>query len=174
MPTTTEEGEKSCKTNSQNRSCTVSPRRPSRSPRPVPANAAEKFIFANPMNTDHVFHAISERFMAALADESGISIEYHPGGDLGDWVSLFEQSMQGVVPMTLTWASSDFDKRLDLIYLGYIVSNWEDAKKLYGPGAGMLDVYNDMLGDLGLHAVGIIPTDFGSVVIRKGVGESFR
>ena len=137
----------------------------------APANAEEKFILAHAMNTDHVFHALSERFMAELGDKSGVTIDYHPGGDLGDWVSLFEQSMQGVVPMTLTWASSDFDKRLDLIYLGYIVSNWEEAKQLYGPGAGMLDVYNDMLGDLGLHAVGIIPTDFGSVVIRKGVGK---
>ncbi len=137
----------------------------------MPATADEEFILAHAMNTDHVFHAISERFMSELGDESGVSINYHPGGDLGDWTSLFEQSMQGVVPMTLTWASSDFDPRLDLIYLGYIVSNWEEAKELYGPGAGMLDVYNDMLGDLGLHAVGIIPTDFGSVVIRKGVGE---
>ena len=135
------------------------------------ATAAEKFIFAHAMNTDHVFHAISERFIGEVGDEAGVSIAYHPGGDLGDWVSLFEQSMQGVVPMTLTWASSDFDKRLDLIYLGYIVSNWDEAMNLYGPGAGMLDVYNDMLGDLGLHAVGIIPTDFGSVVIRKGVGK---
>ena len=137
----------------------------------APSQAAEKFIFANPMNTDHVFHAISKRFLADLKGETDIKIAYHPGGDLGDWTSLFEQSMQGVVPMTLTWASSDFDKRLDLIYLGYIVSNWKDAKKLYGPGAGMLRVYNDMLKDLGLHAVGIIPTDFGSVVIRKGVGK---
>jgi TRAP-type C4-dicarboxylate transport system substrate-binding protein len=137
----------------------------------APASAAESFIFAHPMNTDHVFHAISERYMAALGDDSGVELEYHPGGDLGDWTSLFEQAMQGVVPMTLTWASSDFDQRLDLIYLGYIVSNWEEAKKLYGPGAGMLDVYNDMLHDLGIHAVGIIPTDFGSVVIRKGVGK---
>ena len=137
----------------------------------APANAGEKFILAHAMNTDHVFHALSERFMTELKGNDAIAIAYHPGGDLGDWVSLFEQSMQGVVPMTLTWASSDFDKRLDLIYLGYIVSNWEEAKTLYGPGAGMLDVYNDMLGDLGLHAVGIIPTDFGSVVIRKGVGK---
>ena len=136
-----------------------------------PAIAKETFIFAHPMNVDHVFHAISERYMAALADNEGVELEYHPGGDLGDWTSLFEQAMQGVVPMTLTWASSDFDKRLDLIYLGYIVSNWEEAKNLYGPGAGMLDVYNDMLHDLGIHAVGIIPTDFGSVVIRKGVGK---
>ena len=137
----------------------------------APAHADEEFIFANPMNTDHVFHAISERFMGNLGDDSGVSIAYHPGGDLGDWTSLFEQVIQGVVPMTLTWASSDFDKRLDLIYLGYIVSNWEEAKELYGPGAGMLDVYNDMLADLGIQAIGIIPTDFGSVVIRKGVGE---
>ena len=135
------------------------------------AEAAESFIFAHAMNVDHVFHAISERYMADLADQSGIEVEYHPGGDLGDWTSLFEQAMQGVVPMTLTWASSEFDSRLDLIYLGYIVSNWEDAEALYGPGAGMLGVYNDMLADLGLYALGIIPTDFGSVVIRKGVGE---
>jgi TRAP-type C4-dicarboxylate transport system substrate-binding protein len=136
-----------------------------------PASADEKFIFAHAMNTDHVFHALSERFMDELGEDSGITIDYHPGGDLGDWVSLFEQSMQGVVPMTLTWASSEFDTRLDLIYLGYIVSNWEEAENLYGPGAGMLDVYNAMLQDLGVYAVGIIPTDFGSVVIRKGVGE---
>ena len=136
-----------------------------------PASAEEEFILAHAMNTDHVFHALSERFMDELGEDSGITINYHPGGDLGDWVSLFEQSMQGVVPMTLTWASSDFDKRLDLIYLGYIVSNWEEAENLYGPGAGMLDVYNAMLQDLGVYAVGIIPTDFGSVVIRKGVGE---
>ena len=71
--------------------------------------------------------------------------------------------MQGVVPMTLTWASSDFDKRLDLIYLGYIVSNRDEAEQLYGPGAGMLDVYNDMLSDLDLLAIGIIPTDCRSV-----------
>ena len=137
----------------------------------APTNAEETFIFAHPMNTDHVFHAISERYLAALADQEDLTIEYHPGGDLGDWTSLFEQAIQGVVPMTLTWASSDFDKRLDLIYLGYIVSNWEEAKTGYGPGAGMLEVCNDMLGDLGIYAMGIIPTDFGSVVIRKGVGE---
>ena len=43
------------------------------------AHAEEEFIFANPMNTDHVFHAISERFMGNLGDDSGVSIAYHPG-----------------------------------------------------------------------------------------------
>lgn len=132
--------------------------------------ADEDFILAHAMNTDHVFHALSEKFLAELGSNSGLTVNYHPGGDLGDWTSLFEQSMQGVVPMTMTWGDSQFDPRLDLIYLGYIVSNWDEAKALYGPGGGMLDVYNDMLHDLGVQTIGIIPTDFGSVVIRKGVG----
>jgi len=134
------------------------------------AQADESLILAHAMNTDHVFHALSERFMGEL-DGKPINIDYHPGGDLGDWTSLFEQSMQGVVPMSLTWGASEFDGRLDLAYLGYVVSNWEQAQKLYGPGSDMLDIYNGILHELGLHAVGIIPTDFGSVVIRKGVGK---
>lgn len=133
--------------------------------------ASDRIILAHAMNTDHVFHAISERFLADLGEDAGLSIAYHPGGDLGDWTSLFEQTMLGVVPMTLTWASSEFDDRLDLAYLGYVVSSWEEARRLYGPGAGMLDVYNEVLADLGLLAIGIVPTDFSSVVIRKGIGR---
>lgn len=138
---------------------------------PIAAKADESFILAHAMNTDHVFHSISESFMDKLGEGSGFDINYHPAGGLGDWTSLFEQSMQGVVPMTLTWGASDFDQRLDLSWLGYVVSNWEDAKTVYGPGSDMLEIYNDILHDLDLHAIGLIPTDFGSVVIRKGVGK---
>ena len=133
--------------------------------------ASDQVIFAHAMNTDHVFHAISARFLAELNEDAEVAIQYHPGGDLGDWTSLFEQTMLGVVPMTLTWASSEFDERLDLAYLGYVVSTWEEAKRLYGPGAGMLGVYNNVFADLGLLAIGIIPTDFSSVVVRKGIGR---
>ncbi|TLP55345.1 C4-dicarboxylate ABC transporter substrate-binding protein [Parasedimentitalea maritima] len=136
----------------------------------TPAFAKERFILAHAMTSDHIFHAMSEKFQSELGEDSNFGVAYHPGGDLGDWTSLFEQSMQGVVPMTLTWGASEFDQRLDLSWLGYVVSNWEDARKVYGPGGGMLDIYNDILHDLDVHAIGIVPTDFGSVVIRKGVG----
>jgi len=133
--------------------------------------ASDQVILAHAMNTDHVFHAISERFLEELGEDGGVPIAYHPGGTLGDWTSLFEQAMLGVVPMTLTSAPSEFDERLDLAYLGYLVATWDDAQRLYGPGAGMLAVYNDILADLDLHAIGIIPTDFSSVVVRKGIGR---
>ena len=137
----------------------------------VSVQANERFIFAHAMPSDHVFHSISERFIEQLEESEELSVAYHPGGDLGDWTSLFEQSMQGVVPMSITWGASEFDQRLDLSWLGYVVSNWEDAREVYGPGGEMLQVYNEIFHDLDLHAIGIIPTDFGSLVIRKGVGE---
>lgn len=135
------------------------------------AQANERFILAHAMPSDHIFHSISERFIDEIQESEEFQVAYHQGGDLGDWTSLFEQSMQGVVPMTLTWGASEFDERLDLSWLGYVVSNWEDARDVYGPDGEMLEVYNNIFHDLDLHAIGIIPTDFGSLVIRKGVGE---
>lgn len=76
------------------------------------AQASERFIMAHAMPSDHIFHAISERFIEELQESEEFQIAYHPGGDLGDWTSLFEQSMQGVVPMSLTWGASEFDQRM--------------------------------------------------------------
>lgn len=136
------------------------------------AQADDSFILAQAMNTDHIFHAASEQFMHELqAQNSPYTVEYHPGGDLGDWTSLFEQTMQGAIPMTITYGASEFDPRLDLTWLGYVVDSWESARKVYGPGGPMVDVYNRILEDNDLVSLGIIPTGFGSITIRKGVGK---
>lgn len=139
---------------------------------PVSALADESFILAQAMTTDHIFHASSEKFMEQLkAQQSGYSVEYHPGGDLGDWTSQFEQAMQGVIPMTMTYGASEFDNRLDLTWLGYVVDSWDSARKAYGPNGPMLDVYNKILAENDLVALGLIPAGFGSITIRKEVGK---
>ncbi|MRI32651.1 C4-dicarboxylate ABC transporter substrate-binding protein [Endozoicomonas sp. OPT23] len=141
---------------------------------PVAESALAKndFILAQSYPTDHIFHASSEKFMESLEKQnSKMNVEYHPGGDLGDWSSQFEQAMQGAIPMTMTFGASEFDRRLDLSWLGYVVDDWDSARKAYGPGGPMLDVYNTILEDLDLIALGMIPTGFGSIAIRKGVGK---
>jgi len=135
-------------------------------------NAGDDFILAQAMTTDHIFHAASEKFMAELkAEQSSYVVDYHPGGDLGDWTSQFEQAMQGVIPMTMTYGASEFDGRLDLTWLGYVVDSWDSARKAYGPNGPMLDVYNKILADNDLVALGLIPAGFGSITIREGVGK---
>ncbi|MEH6473609.1 MAG: TRAP transporter substrate-binding protein DctP [Halopseudomonas sp.] len=136
------------------------------------AHAGDDFILAQAMTTDHIFHASSQKFMEALkAQNSSYAVDYHPGGDLGDWTSQFEQTMQGVIPMTMTYGASEFDGRLDLTWLGYVVDSWDSAREVYGPKGPMLDVYNKILADLDLVALGTIPAGFGSITIRNGVGK---
>lgn len=136
------------------------------------AQAGDDFILAQAMTTDHIFHASSQKFMETLkAQGSSYAVDYHPGGDLGDWTSQFEQTMQGVIPMTMTYGASEFDGRLDLTWLGYVVDSWDSARKVYGPNGPMLDVYNKILADMDLVALGTIPAGFGSITIRNGVGK---
>lgn len=139
---------------------------------PMMAQAKEEFILAHAYPSDHIFHMASDRFQKELANQNAdLEISYHPGGDLGDWTSLFEQSMQGVIPMTLTFAASEFDGRLDLSWLGFVVDNWDDARRIYGPNGAITEVYDEILADLDLKALGTIPTGFGSLAIRKGIGK---
>ncbi|SMX26606.1 C4-dicarboxylate-binding periplasmic protein precursor [Pelagimonas phthalicica] len=132
------------------------------------AQADERFTLAHAMPPEHIFHPTSEKFMEALGE--GFEVEYHPGGDLGDWTSLFEQAMQGAVPMTMTFAATEFDPRLNIFAAGYIVDSWEQARKMYGPNGAMIPVYDEILSDLDMKLVGVLPVDFGGYAIRKGVG----
>ena len=133
------------------------------------ASAGESFMVAHPMPPEHIFHPTSERFMEALGDAH--EVQYHPGGDLGDWVSQFEQVMRGSIEMTMTFAATEFDDRLNVFITGYVVDSWEDAKKLYGPGGAMIPVYDQILADLDMKLVGVLPVDFVGYAIRNGVGK---
>lgn len=133
--------------------------------------AEESHILAHIMPTDHLFHKVSEKFMDDLdAVSSGkMTIEYHPGGDLGDWGTITEQVMRGAIPMTMTWANSELDPRLDVANLGYVADNWSTARELYGPGSKMEALFSDIYSDLGMVLLGTVPTDFTGFVVRKGL-----
>lgn len=136
-----------------------------------PAEAGTKFILANVVDKQHVMHVAATAFSKKLDELSGgnIEVEYHLGGDLGDWVELFEQTMQGSIEMTQTWNASEFDKRLDLATLGYTVDTYEDGRQAFGPGGPMAGFWAEVFADLNMKLVGILPDGFYGIVVRKGV-----
>ena len=46
------------------------------------AQANERFILAHAMPSDHIFHAISERFINEIQESDEFQVAYHQGGDL--------------------------------------------------------------------------------------------
>ena len=136
-----------------------------------PAHADTKFILANVTDAAHVQNVASRAFIDKLAETSGgeITVEHHPGGDLGDWVGLFEQTMQGGIQMTQTWNASEFDARLDLATLGYTAGVWEECVETYKPGSMMAEFWNTVMTDLNMHLVGVLPDGMYGIAVRKGV-----
>ena len=137
----------------------------------APSAQAEEIILGHVMDTQHIFHQVSEQFSARLDELSGgtLTVDYHPGGDLGDWTSIVEQVAQGAAHMTMSWNHSELDPRWDVSVLGYVANDWESGRAIYGPGSVMMDVYNTVMSDLNMVLLGTIPTDFTGFVVRKGV-----
>jgi len=123
------------------------------------------------MDNEHIFHEVSQQFIARLDELSSgrFTIDYHPGGDLGDWTSIVEQVAQGAVQMTMAWNHSELDPRWDVAVLGYIADDWESGRAVYGPNSVMSDVYGGIMNDMGMELLGIIPTDFTGFVVRRGL-----
>lgn len=139
---------------------------------PAVTQAADKgHILAHVMPTDHIFNSVSEQFISKLDELSGgtVNIEYHPGGDLGDWATITEQVMQGALPMTMAWSNSELDPRLDIANLGYVAEDWPGAIKVYGPGSKMDTLFAEIYDGLNVELLGTLPTDFTGYVVRKGV-----
>lgn len=132
------------------------------------AQAQESLILATPMPEDHIMHTTAQAFMDALPDEAGLNIEYHPAGDLGDWTSLFEQVSQGALPMSMTYAASDLDKRLDITLLPYAFEDWESAESAIRIDGSLFPLYEEIYADLDMKLLGIIPVDFYGLAMRKG------
>ena len=134
--------------------------------------AAEPVVFAHAMSKEHIFNPIAEHFLEALntsAPET-FEVKYHPGGDLGDWTSQFEQTIAGEIGMTMTFPATDFDPRLNISIMGMVANNWQDASKIYGPGGSMVDTYSEIYAGLNMKLLAILPVDFGGIAIRKGMG----
>jgi len=143
----------------------------------APVQAADKgHILAHVMPTDHIFNSVSEQFISKLDELSGgtVNIEYHPGGDLGDWATITEQVMQGALPMTMAWPNSELDPRLDIANLGYVAEDWPGAIKVYGPGSKMDKLFGEIYDGLNVELLGTLPTDFTGYVVRKGVDVPTR
>lgn len=65
---------------------------------------AQEAILGHVMDSEHIFHHVAKRFMGRLEELSGgsFTIDYHPGGDLGDRATITEQVAQGAVQMAFS------------------------------------------------------------------------
>ena len=82
-----------------------------------------------------------------------------------------EELIRGTVDMSVTSFASGFDPRFDVIYTNGIVSSYDEAKKVFMPGAWLPNKLVELGKPLGVNVLGSYIEGFIGIASRKPLKE---
>lgn len=94
-----------------------------------------------------------------------ISIEVYPASQLGDYTTVQERVSIGDVEMQCAGMSTAIVKEAGLTGTPYLVLNWKEAKKAFGPGGMVVAKVSEYLKRQDLHVFGTWPVYFGGILL---------
>ena len=129
--------------------------------------AASKIVlkFAGQSAADHP----ATKLMNDIAKEIGektdgrVEVKVYPASQLGDYTLVYEEQIRGTIDMSCISVPSQFDPRMELIYINGFASDYEDLKTVFAQDGwmfGKMDEFNERLGVklLGFFVEGMIGT----------------
>lgn len=121
-----------------------------------------EWTLANDQNLEHVQVKALIKFAERVYElsDNRISINVQHSGVLGDWTNVFEEVIRGTIEMYADPLASIYDPRLDVIYIPYIVTNWQEAQALYGPGGYVFETAGDVARNVGHEILTFFPLGF--------------
>lgn len=121
--------------------------------------------FAGQNSTDHPASDMMNKIAKDIAEqtEGRIEVKVYPANQLGDYSLVYEEQIRGTIDMSCISVPSQFDPRMELIYINGYVSDYEDAKKVFAQDGwlfGKMNEFNERLGVklLGFYVEGMIGT----------------
>ena len=113
-----------------------------------------KFAGQNP--ADHPASDVMNQIAAEVLEKSKgrIEIKVFPANQLGDYTLVFEELIRGTIEMACISVPSQFDPRLELVYINGFVRGYEDVKKVFAPDAWLFGRMHEMIDRLGVELLG--------------------
>ena len=97
----------------------------------------------------------------------GIQIEIYPGSRLGDYSLVQERVSFGEVEMFVGPLGTAVDKKLAVAFLPFLVSNWDEAKRIYANGGIMFKTMAGFLEAQNIKLIGGWPVYFGGIALTR-------
>ena len=121
------------------------------------ADQTYSFRLATHYNTAHPGYAALERIVADLEERSNgaIKITLYPSSQLGDYTLTYEDLMRGSVDLALIPIPSQYDSRLEMNFIPYLVTDYADMETAFGPDSYFFKEYSKIHGELGVKLLGI-------------------
>ena len=121
--------------------------------------------FAGQNASDHPATDMMNKVAKQIAEgtDGRIEVKVYPANQLGDYSLVYEEQIRGTIDMSLISVHSQFDARMELIYINGYVADYEDAKKVFAQDGWIfkkMNEFNERLGVklLGFYVEGMIGT----------------
>lgn len=89
-----------------------------------------------------------------------IQVSVYPSNQLGDYTLIYEEVMKGSIDMAHIFIPSQYNEKLEINSIPYLVEDYEAMKKVFSPGSFFYDIYDKMQEDLGVKLLGIYAEGF--------------
>ncbi len=132
---------------------------------PVSGEAAPVMTLklANQFPTDHTATAMCKKLAADVEKKTNgrIAVKVYPANQLGDYTLVYEELIRGTIDMALISVPSQFDPRMELVYINGFVPGYSQIEKAFKPGSWIftkMDEFHNRLGVkfLGFNVEGMI------------------
>ncbi|MFG6116041.1 TRAP transporter substrate-binding protein DctP [Halobacillus sp. MO56] len=108
-------------------------------------------------------------FAEQIAEKTGNKVKFdiYPASQLGDYSVVQERVSMGDVEMQLAPVGPSLNKNMGITYMPYLVTNWEDALKYYGPDSEIAKAVDEMLQEENIKLLATYPKYFGGIALKE-------
>lgn len=137
---------------------------------PASADAASVTLkAAGQYAAEHTTTKLLQEFAKMVGERSkgDIRIRVYPANQLGDYTQVYEELRRGTIEMAVITIPSQFDTRLEAIYLHYLATDYDEARKVYAPGSNMFKLIEQVNDGLGIKFLAFNVEGFGGFGTTK-------
>ncbi|MGI6181126.1 MAG: TRAP transporter substrate-binding protein DctP [Agathobaculum sp.] len=120
-------------------------------------------------NQEHLGYESLTRIKEKLEAESDgrLKVTIYPSSQLGDYTLTFQELSEGTIDMALIPIPSEYDSRLEMNFIPYLVNSYDDLEASFGKDSYFFGKYTEIMSDLnikllGVYAEGMIGLGFSS------------
>src|SRR5690625_2950393 len=124
-----------------------------------------EFQLSSMFPEDHPNTAAAKEFIEKVEERSDgrIKIELFPANQLGDPTVVYQEIGKGTIDMSLMSAPSNFDERLEFLYLPYLVTDFDQLEEVYGLDSYVFETTHDIHSKQNIKLLGFHGEGFGGI-----------
>ncbi len=122
------------------------------------AFAADKLVlkFAGQSAADHPATEFMNNIAKEVAEktEGRVEVKVYPANQLGDYTLVYEEQIRGTIDMSCISVPSQFDPRMEIIYINGYIGDYNDIKRIFSQQGWMFKKMSEFNKRLGVKLLG--------------------